>query len=121
MLEGSEKDSWSRPWGAREGRLVDELDSVEFIDVFDLSCGGCLISDDAEVTCEVVVNNGVGEGGFSGARDAGEGYENAEGKIDLQVLDVVCRGARDFKVGLGIAVFFRNGNRSLTEEIGKGV
>ena len=63
--------------------MVDELDAIKFLDILDLSSGGCLISDDAEMACEVVINDGVSESGFSGTRDAGEGHEDAEGKIKI--------------------------------------
>ena len=85
MFKRAEEDGGSGARGAGEWRLIDELDSVEFFDTGQFGGCGFIINGDAEMASEVVVDDGVSEGGFSRAGDASEADKDAEGEIEVEV------------------------------------
>ena len=119
VLEGAEEDGGSGTRGAGERGLVDELHAGEFVESGDLGGRGFFVGDEAEVAGEIVVDDGVGQGGFSGSGNSGECDEDAEGDVDVEVFDVVDRGAGDGELGLGLAVGFGDGDGFGAVEIGE--
>ena len=121
VFESAKENGGGGARGAGEGGLIDELHAGKFVESGDLGGGRFFVGDDAKMAGKVVVDDGVGERGFPGSGNAGEGDEDAEGDFDVEVFDIVDRGAGDGEVGLGLAVGFGNGDGFGAVEVGEGL
>ena len=106
VFEGAQEDGRSGARSAGQGRLVNELHPSEFIQPGDFCGSGLFVDCESEVAGEVVVNDGMSQGRFSGSGDARETSEYAEGEFEREIADVVCRGPGDLEVGLCLADLF---------------
>ena len=74
-----------------------------------------------EFAGEVQIDDIVGEGGFSGARNAGQAEEKAEWKVGIEFFEVVAGGPADLEnLFAGLAAFGGNGDEFFAAEPGEG-
>lgn len=120
VFEGSEEDGGSGARSAREGRLINQFDAIDFFDPGNFGGCGFFIGGDAEVAGEIMIDDGVGERGLSGAGNSGEAGEDAEGEIEGEVVDIIDAGAANFEVSFGSTKSFWDGNLVGALEVWKG-
>lgn len=99
--------------------MIDEFHAAEFIHAVEFGGGGIFFEGESKVAGEIVVDDGVGESGFSGAGDSGEADKNAEGEVEIEVLDVVGGGVADGESGFRGAVSFRCGDGFFSLKVGE--
>ena len=100
--------------------MIDEFDRGEVMRAFEFADGsGIALGLLAELAGQVLIDDFVGEGGFAGTGDAGKADEETEGKIDIELAEVVACCTADLEdLFGGFAAVFRDGNGALAGEPG---
>src|SRR4029077_6333542 len=106
---------------AADGRLVNLNHLVQMLEAGDGAMLAGLLAGAIELGRKSAVENVVHESGFSRAGNAGDDDEQAEGKRDVEVLQIIGAGAEDAEgLAIGSATLGRNGDRNLAGEIAAG-
>src|SRR5258707_9479120 len=106
---------------AADGGLVDLDDFVDLIAADDFAMRAGRLLRAIEFLREGAVENVVDERGFTGAGDAGDDREQAEGQSDVDVLQIVGAGAENLDgFAVGAAALFGDGDVGRAAEIAAG-